>query len=438
MALQEREQEVKQKRPPERSSALTWLPLPAVVLLLGTTCCHNALDFAAPLQKRQRQPQSLLRTTAASPEQADTRLAWSLAARANRPLVQIHAQRTSPEPSSQPWHLKVVAWASAGVFAVRRVFRHRVRQPVQRAGSPTAEIAFAMTLYGAVRYVVQHYVSATQSFKLRDDLFQEMAVAHTYKNSLVPWIQSGVIALVASIFIIVGVKAFIKSMKDWEQQQEMKEMGQMGEDALFLMSTPVDAVPLEKKKERMRQRLTPLPQRIIGGLLDKLWLFRVGACVGYLLPLLNVLDFGDISVSLYPYALGVAPSQPIVDFMQNTLKMKYLYKAYIKSGYYFLIVWFLFIQFAVRNKAAPFFLRFHSSQAILISMLLGVPQQVFFAVLNPWESGLVVQTIMYHSMVSIFLFVLVLVAWCCVNALMKRTMKMPLVSEAAEMWAGRE
>lgn len=54
-------------------------------------------------------------------------------------------------------------------------------------------------------------------------------------------------------------------MKEWEQQQEMKEMQQMGEDALFLMSTPVDATPLEKKKDRMRKRLTPLPMRILGG-----------------------------------------------------------------------------------------------------------------------------------------------------------------------------
>ncbi|CAE8602999.1 unnamed protein product, partial [Polarella glacialis] len=106
-----------------------------------------------------------------------------------------------------------------------------------------------------------------------------------------------------------------------------------------------------------------------------------------------VLDFGEISISLYPYALGVCPCEPIVNFLMQTLKLKVLYNAYIKSGYYFLIVWFIFIQVAVRNKAAPFFVRFHSSQAILISMLLGVPQQVFFAVLNPWESGLVVQTI---------------------------------------------
>ena len=34
-----------------------------------------------------------------------------------------------------------------------------------------------------------------------------------------------------------------------------------------------------------------------------------------------------------------------------------------RSGYYFLIVWFIFIQTAVRNKAAPFYVRFHSSQA---------------------------------------------------------------------------
>merc|ERR1719510_1495740 len=188
----------------------------------------------------------------------------------------------------------------------------------------------------------------------------------------------------------------------------------------------------------MKNRLTPWPIRFMGGLLDKLWMFRLGACVGYLLPLLNVLDFGEISISLNPYPLGVPASQPIVDFMQNTLKMRFLYNAYLKSGYYFLIVWFLFIQFAVRNKAAPFFLRFHSSQAILISMLLGVPQQLFFAVLNPWESGLMVQTFMYHSMVAIFLFILGLVMWCCLRALLKQTMQMPLISEAAVMWAGKE
>ena len=101
-------------------------------------------------------------------------------------------------------------------------------------------------------------------------------------------------------------------MKEWEQQQEMKEMSAMGEallgklrvsysvpnqpsqsckDALFLMSTPVDATPLEKKKDRMRpdsnesfvpiecflfavceferKRLTPLPMRILGGTLEQ-------------------------------------------------------------------------------------------------------------------------------------------------------------------------
>mmetsp|Transcript_73465 Transcript_73465/g.132290 ORF Transcript_73465/g.132290 Transcript_73465/m.132290 type:complete len:454 (-) Transcript_73465:211-1572(-) len=333
---------------------------------------------------------------------------------------------------------RVAAWATAGTLGLRRLLGHRLRQPVQRSQSPVAEIAFAVTIYGAARAAVKSYVSATNSFLLRDELFQEMAVAHTYKNSVWPWVQTGIITLVASIFVIVGAKAFIKSMKEWEQRQEMKEMGQMGEDALFLMSTPVDATPLEKKKQNMRKRLTPLPMRLLGGLANKLWFFRVGACVGYLLPLLNVLDFGEISISLYPYALGVCPCEPIVNFLMQTLKLKVLYNAYIKSGYYFLIVWFIFIQVAVRNKAAPFFVRFHSSQAILISMLLGVPQQVFFAVLNPWESGLVVQTIMYHSMVSIFLFILGLVGWCCIQALLKRTMTMPLVSEAAVMWAGKE
>jgi len=300
-----------------------------------------------------------------------------------------------------------------------------------------AEIAFGLVVFGSVREVVRSWGAATSSFKLRDELFQEMAVAHTYKNSVWPWVQTGVIALIVSVVIIFGVKAFIQSMKDWENKQEMKELGALDEDAVFLMSTPVDATPLEKKKKVMRRKMA-LPFRIVSKLADWLWLLRVGACVGYLLPLLNVLDFGEISVSLYPYALGVPPSEPIVNFMQNTLKLKYLYNAYLKSGYYFLIVWFIYIQIAVRNKNAPFYVRFHSSQAILISMLLGVPQQVFFAVLNPWESGLVVQTIMYHGMVSLFLFILALVMWCCINALLKKTMTMPMVSEAAVMWAGRE
>merc|ERR1712217_218080 len=133
-----------------------------------------------------------------------------------------------------------------------------------------------------------------------------------------------------------------------------------------------------------------------------------------------------MGISLYPHPLGLPPTEPVVNFLQHTLKLRFLHQAYLKSGYYFLFVWFLFIQLAVRNKSAPFYVRFHSSQAILISMLLGVPQQLFFAVLNPWEASLFVQKLMYHSMVSIFLFVLALVLWCCLNALLKRTMNMPL------------
>jgi len=45
-----------------------------------------------------------------------------------------------------------------------------------------------------------------------------------------------------------------RSPQDWEQEQEAKEMGQLGPDALFLMSTPVDATPLEKKKKKMARR----------------------------------------------------------------------------------------------------------------------------------------------------------------------------------------
>lgn len=331
-----------------------------------------------------------------------------------------------------PW-----AVVAAAASALRGFLRHRIKVPVSRAQSPMAELAFGAVAYGTLRAIAKSYFVAADSFGLRDEIFLEMAVARTYNNSIVPWIQTGIIALVVSVLLVKGTKMFVQSMKDWEERQEMKEMSQMGEDALFLMSTPIQAIPLEKKKKRAAKK-SPLLLRPFSWTLDKSQLLRFAACIGYILPLLNGLDFGEISISLYPYALGVPPSEPVVLFMQNTLKLKYVYNAYIKSGYYFLIVWFMFIQFAVRNKAAPVFVRFHSSQAILMSMLLGVPQQVFFAVLNPWESGLMVQSFLFYAMTSLFGFTTIMVIWCCGNAVLKRKMNLPLVSEAAVMWAGRE
>eukprot|EP00913_Durusdinium_trenchii_P017716 g16650.t2 len=232
------------------------------------------------------------------------------------------AHQEAPSPNSLPAGgiaaVGSVAATGSALLGLRRVFSHRMRQPVQRAQSPFAEVAFGAAIYWTVHpepsgllSQVHAWVSATDSFALRDDLFQDMAVAHTYKNSIRPWITSGIIALISSVFVVFALKEFIKGMKEWEQQQEMKEMQQMGEERSWAGS----------KKERMRKRLTPLPMRIIGGLMDKMWLLRVGACVGYLLPFLNALDFGEISISLYPYAVGVPPTEPLVNFMQHTLKM---------------------------------------------------------------------------------------------------------------------
>jgi len=106
------------------------------------------------------------------------------------------------EPASGAFSIKGSALGAAAILGVRRVLGHRCRQPVQRAQSPFAEIAFAAALYGTVRAAAHAWVSATDSFALRDELFQDMAVAHTYKNSIRPWIQSGVIALISSIFVV--------------------------------------------------------------------------------------------------------------------------------------------------------------------------------------------------------------------------------------------
>ena len=48
------------------------------------------------------------------------------------------------------------------------------------AQSPTAEIVFALVLAGSLREMVRNYVLQANSFKLRDELFEQIAVARTY------------------------------------------------------------------------------------------------------------------------------------------------------------------------------------------------------------------------------------------------------------------
>ncbi|CAK9089850.1 Protein TIC 20-v [Durusdinium trenchii] len=209
-------------------------------------------SFALPSRQAQEIQRSVERPFVSSP-------------RSQRSVART-AHQEAPSPNSLPAGgiaaVGSVAATGSALLGLRRVFSHRMRQPVQRAQSPFAEVAFGAAIYWTVRAAVHAWVSATDSFALRDDLFQDMAVAHTYKNSIRPWITSGIIALISSVFVVFALKEFIKGMKEWEQQQEMKEMQQMGEDALFLMSTPVDATPLEKKKERMRHGNWPYGQDV--------------------------------------------------------------------------------------------------------------------------------------------------------------------------------
>ena len=114
-------------------------------------------------------------------------------------------------------------------------------------------------------------------FRIRASFLDLMLRKHSYFCIVVPLCT-----------LMKGAKMFMQSMKDWEQRQELKEMAAMGEGALFLMSTPVDATPVEKKIRMARRRRGFSPLSILGWLTDKSQLLRVFACVGYLLPLLNV------------------------------------------------------------------------------------------------------------------------------------------------------
>lgn len=55
-----------------------------------------------------------------------------------------------------------------------------------------------------------------------------------------------------------------------------------------------------------------------------------------------------------------------------------------------------------------------------------------------WDYGLAVQMFMYFAMVSLFISeVFLVVYYCCLSALAKRTMRSPLLAEAREWLAGK-
>jgi uncharacterized membrane protein len=145
---------------------------------------------------------------------------------------------------------------------------------------------------------------------------------------------------------------------------------------------------------------------------------RIFACLPYLLPIIEGLVFGLFLFSQFPL-LGILllPLAPVI-FLYSQL-----------GPFASLIVITALFVFVVRQEKIHHFIRFNSMQAILLTIVVFLCQQVGKILGNIPGSGFALQTVS-----SVFLLaVVVIVVYSCVRVLQGRYAEIPVISEQAYM-----
>ena len=144
---------------------------------------------------------------------------------------------------------------------------------------------------------------------------------------------------------------------------------------------------------------------------------RLLALLAYLLPWSDGLPFGRSLTNLFPILQWLSlPALPLV----------LLEQAVPFGGFILFLVLFLAV---VRNPQAPYFVRFNVLQAILLDIVLIVISLAFNLVLAPLGGTFAVRTLAN----SVFLGMLVLVAFALVQCLRGKEADLPTLSEAVRM-----
>ncbi|BAZ15134.1 hypothetical protein NIES4071_70040 [Calothrix sp. NIES-4071] len=152
---------------------------------------------------------------------------------------------------------------------------------------------------------------------------------------------------------------------------------------------------------------------------------RIFACLPYLLPLIEVVAFGEYLLSIFPVlAVVLAPLfvlKEVYDIIDQGL-----------FGFGGLIILFALLMLVVRNERLPHFIRFNTMQAILLdiviilcSILLTIIRQLGLVPAN----GLATQTLA----TTIFLGILAASVYSIVQSLLGRYAEIPAISDAVYM-----
>ncbi|KAG2488538.1 hypothetical protein HYH03_012857 [Edaphochlamys debaryana] len=147
---------------------------------------------------------------------------------------------------------------------------------------------------------------------------------------------------------------------------------------------------------------------------------RVAAALPFLLPLLDGLPYAKFIMVQYPFvARAFAPLAPLM----------YIYHAFPFAPFLIFLAVYTGI---VNNQAFPRYVRYHAMQAVLLDVLLIIPNVVLNDV---WKApvgddlGLQAYILVYNFL---FLFVATSAAYGMGSSLVGITARLPLVADAAE------
>ena len=144
---------------------------------------------------------------------------------------------------------------------------------------------------------------------------------------------------------------------------------------------------------------------------------RLLAVLAYLLPWSDGLPFGRSLFGMFPALQWLSlPALPVV-MLQQMVPF---------GGFLLFLALYLAV---VRNQKVPYYLRFNVLQAILLDIVLVVISLAFSILLSPLGGGFAVRTLSN----TVFLGVLVLVAYAVVQCVQGKEADIPSVSDAVRM-----
>ncbi|KAG1680320.1 hypothetical protein FOA52_015410 [Chlamydomonas sp. UWO 241] len=179
-------------------------------------------------------------------------------------------------------------------------------------------------------------------------------------------------------------------------------------------------LPMPMRSPRASRALAVRPRALMGGDDNKIDVGdRVVATLPYLLPLLDAIPYGKFMLMQYPFvARALSPLAPLA-MVYNSFP---LFPFIVFLGVYTGIV---------NNQSLSRFVRYNALQAVLLDILLIIPQLILNDIIKPPNNDVGMQ-LYIGAENTIFLFVFISVAYGMGSTMVGATARLPLVAEAAD------